>query len=118
STALPHAVLLTLGVWIVGLGSPVLLGAVTGLLALTPIGPPLIYVPAAAWLILQGRFVGGLVLLGWGILVVSMVDNVIKSWFLSGAARIPFLLGFCGVLCGLLAFVPLGLLYAPYCESF
>ena len=113
STALTQAVLLTLGVWIVGLGSPVLLGAVTGLLALTPIGPPLVYVPAAGWLILQGRLISGLVLLGWGILVVSMVDNVIKSWFLSGAARIPFLLGFFGVLGGLLAFGPIGLFVGP-----
>jgi predicted PurR-regulated permease PerM len=113
STALTQAVLLTFGVWIVGLGSPVLLGAVTGLLALTPIGPPLVYIPAAAWLLLQGRVVAGLVLLGWGILVVSMVDNVIKSWFLSGAARIPFLLGFYGVLGGLLAFGPIGLFVGP-----
>ena len=59
STALTQAVLLTFGVWIVGLGSPVLLGAVTGLLALTPIGPPLVYIPAAAWLLLQGRVVAG-----------------------------------------------------------
>src|SRR6267143_6081617 len=113
STALTRAVLLTFGVWIVGLGSPVLLGAVTGLLALTPIGPPLVYIPAAAWLLLQGRVVAGLVLLGWGIPVVSMVDNVIKSWFLSGAARIPFLLGFFGVLGGLLAFGPIGLFVGP-----
>ena len=113
STALAQALLLTLGVWIVGLGSPVLLGAITGLLALTPIGPPLIYVPAAAWLLVQGRIVAGLVLLGWGVFVVSMVDNIIKSWFLSGAARIPFLLGFFGVLGGLLAFGPIGLFLGP-----
>lgn len=113
STALTQAVLLTLGVWIVGLGSPVLLGALTGLLALTPLGPPLIYVPAAGWLLMQGRILAGLVLLGWGILVVSMADNVIKSWFLSGAARIPFLLGFFGVLGGLLAFGPIGLFVGP-----
>jgi predicted PurR-regulated permease PerM len=113
STALAQALLLALGVWIVGLGSPVLLGAITGLLALTPIGPPLIYVPAAAWLLVQGRIVAGLVLLGWGVFVVSMVDNIIKSWFLSGAARIPFLLGFFGVLGGLLAFGPIGLFLGP-----
>ena len=113
STALTQALLLTLGVWIVGLGSPVLLGAITGLLALTPIGPPLVYVPAAAWLLVHGRIVSGLVLLGWGVFVVSMVDNVIKSWFLSGAARIPFLLGFFGVLGGLLAFGPIGLFVGP-----
>ena len=113
STALAQALLLTLGAWTVGLGSPALFGAVTGLLALTPIGPPLVYVPAAAWLLLQGRVLSGLLLLGWGIFVVSMVDNVIKSWFLRGAARIPFLLGFFGVLGGLVAFGPIGLFVGP-----
>ncbi|PYN34393.1 MAG: AI-2E family transporter [Candidatus Rokuibacteriota bacterium] len=113
STALTQALLLALGAWVIGLGSPVLLGAVTGLLALTPIGPPLVYVPATIWLLVQGRIVGGLIFLGWGIFAVSMVDNVIKSWFLSGAARIPFLLGFFGVLGGLLAFGPLGLFVGP-----
>jgi len=113
STALTQALLLALGAWVIGLGSPVLLGAVTGLLALTPIGPPLVYVPATIWLLVQGRIVGGLVFLGWGILVVSMADNVIKSWFLSGGAQIPFLLGFFGVLGGLLAFGPLGLFVGP-----
>jgi predicted PurR-regulated permease PerM len=113
STALTQALLLTLGAWTVGLGSPALFGAVTGLLALTPIGPPLVYVPAAAWLLLQGRVLSGLLLLGWGIFVVSMVDNVIKSWFLRGAARIPFLLGFFGVLGGLVAFGPIGLFVGP-----
>jgi predicted PurR-regulated permease PerM len=53
------------------------------------------------------------VLLGWGIFVVSMADNIIKSWFLSGAVRIPFLLGFFGVLGGLLAFGPIGLFVGP-----
>jgi predicted PurR-regulated permease PerM len=113
STALTQALLLALGAWTIGLGSPVLLGAVTGLLALTPIGPPLIYVPATVWLLVQGRIVGGLLFLGWGILVVSMADNLIKSWFLRGAARIPFLLGFFGVLGGLVAFGPLGLFIGP-----
>ena len=42
-----------------------------------------------------------------------MVDNVIKSWFLRGAARIPFLLGFFGVLGGLVAFGPIGLFVGP-----
>jgi predicted PurR-regulated permease PerM len=113
STALIQALLVALGAWAIGLGSPALLGAVSGFLALTPIGPPLVYVPASLWLILQGRIVGGLLFLGWGIFLVSMVDNVIKSWFLSGGARIPFLLGFFGVLGGLVAFGPIGLFVGP-----
>jgi predicted PurR-regulated permease PerM len=113
ATALAQALLVTLGTWVAGLGSPVLLGALTALLALTPVGTPLVYVPASAWLMLQGRVVAGLLLLGWGVLVVSMVDNVIRSWFLHGAARVPFLLGFFGVLGGLLAFGPIGLFLGP-----
>ncbi len=114
STALTQAVLLALGAWTIGLGSPVLLGAAAGILALTPpVGPPLVYVPAAIWLLVQGRIVSGLVFLGWGILVVSMVDNVIKSWFLRGGARIPFLLGLFGILGGLVAFGPLGVFVGP-----
>jgi predicted PurR-regulated permease PerM len=113
STALTQALLVALGAWAIGLGSPALLGAVAGFLALTPIGPPLVYVPATIWLIVQGRIGGGLLFLGWGIFVVSMTDNVIKSWFLSGGARIPFLLGFFGVLGGLVAFGPIGLFVGP-----
>jgi predicted PurR-regulated permease PerM len=113
ATALAQALLVTLGTWVAGLGSPVLLGALTGLLALTPVGAPLVYVLASAWLMLQGRVVAGLLLLGWGVLVVSMVDNVIRSWFLHGAARVPFLLGFFGVLGGLLTFGPIGLFLGP-----
>jgi predicted PurR-regulated permease PerM len=113
STALTQALLVALGAWAIGLGSPALLGAVAGFLALTPIGPPLVYVPATVWLIVQGRIGGGLLFLAWGVLVVSMTDNVIKSWFLSGGARIPFLLGFFGVLGGLVAFGPIGLFVGP-----
>lgn len=113
ATALAQALLVTLGAWAAGLGSPVLLGALTGFLALTPAGAPVVYVPASAWLMLQGRVVVGLLLLGWGIFAVSSIDNVIRSWFLRGAARIPFLLGFFGVLGGLVAFGPIGLFVGP-----
>ena len=53
--------------------------ALTGLLALTPAGAPVVYVPACAWLVLQGRVVAGVLLLGWGIVTVSTVDNMIRS---------------------------------------
>ena len=69
--------------------------------------------PACAWLVLQGRVVAGVLLLGWGIVTVSTVDNVIRSWFLRGAARMPFLLGFFGVFGGLVAFGPIGLFVGP-----
>ena len=112
-TALTQGALVMIGTWAAGLRAPVLLGALTVLLALLPVGAPLVYGPVGAWLLLQGRLLAGALLLLWGVLVVSMVDNVIRSWFLAGAGRIPFLLGFFGVLGGLAAFGSIGLFLGP-----
>jgi len=98
---------------VAGLHSPVLLGAATMLLALLPFGAPIVYVPASLWLLALGHLLPGLLLLGWGILVVSTVDNLIRSWFIAGATRVPFLLVFFGVIGGLAAFGSLGLFVGP-----
>jgi len=112
-TALAQGALATLGYWVAGLGAPVLLGAATTLLALVPFGAPIVYVPVSAWLLVQGRPLAGLLLLAWGILVVSTVDNLIRSWFISGTTRVPFLLVFLGVLGGLATFGAIGLFVGP-----
>lgn len=112
-TALAQGALAMLGYWLAGLGAPVLLGVATMLLAFIPFGAPMVYVPVSAWLLVQGRPLAGFLLLGWGVLVVSTVDNLIRSWFISGATRVPFLLVFLGVLGGLAAFGTIGLFVGP-----
>ncbi len=112
-TALAQGALAMLGYWVAGLGAPALLGAATTLLAFIPMGAPMVYVPVSVWLFAQGRPIAGVLLLLWGILVVSTADNVIRSWFISGAARVPFLLVFFGVLGGLAAFGSIGLFVGP-----
>ena len=112
-TALVQGTLIMIGCWAAGLGAPVLLGAIAGILGLTPVGTVLVYVPASIWLMLEGRYLAGGMLLAWGLIVVGSVDNVIRSWFLSGAARIPFFLGLLGLLGGLAAFGTLGLFIGP-----
>src|SRR2546426_5978532 len=89
------------------------LGALTALLALTPAGAALVYVSASVWLLLDGRLTAGGLLLAWGVVAVSMVDNIIRSWFLRGAVRVPFLLGFFGVLGGITAFGAVGIFLGP-----
>src|SRR5438445_780576 len=80
--------------------------------ALTPAGAALVYVSASVWLLLDGRLTAG-GLLAWGVVAVSMVDNIIRSWFLRGAVRVPFLLGFFGVLGGITAFGAVGIFLGP-----
>ncbi len=112
-TALAQGTLAMAGYWAAGLRSPVLLGALSTLLALTPLGAAPIYAPASVWLLIQGKVVAGVLLLAWGVFVVSVTDNLIRSWFLAGALQLPFLLGFLGVLGGVLAFGPIGLFIGP-----
>lgn len=112
-TALAQGLLSMAGYWAAGLRSPVLLGALSALLALTPLGAAPVYVPAGVWLLLQGRVVPGIFLLAWGLFVVSLTDNLIRSWFLAGALQLPFLLGFFGVLGGVVALGPIGLFVGP-----
>jgi predicted PurR-regulated permease PerM len=88
-TALAQGVLAGIGYWVAGVGTPVLLGALTALLALIPFGAPLIWGSTGLWLLVTGEIWAGTGLLLWGALVVSMVDNVVRPLAISSAARIP-----------------------------
>jgi predicted PurR-regulated permease PerM len=112
-TAIVQGILAGLGYWVAGLQAPVLLGALTGLIALIPFGTPFVWGSAGVWLLLTGHTVAGVGLLLWGALVVSSVDNLIRPLVISTATRIPFLLVMFGVLGGLVAFGPVGLFLGP-----
>jgi len=112
-TALAQGLLAGVGYWGAGMQAPVLLGAVTGLVALVPFGTPFVWGGAAIWLLVTGHTVAGVGLALWGAFVVSMVDNLIRPLVISTATRIPFLLVMFGVLGGLVAFGPVGLFLGP-----
>ncbi|MGH7263999.1 MAG: AI-2E family transporter [Candidatus Rokuibacteriota bacterium] len=112
-TAFAQGLLAGLGFWATGVRGAVLLGVLTGILALVPFGPPLVWAPAGLWLLATESVWKGLALLGWGLIVVSGVDNVLRPYFIGGATQIPFLLVFFGVLGGLAAFGLLGLFVGP-----
>lgn len=112
-TALAQGFLAGLGYWAVGLGAPVLLGAVTAVIALIPFGPPLVWGSIGLWLLLAGQTLAGIGLLIWGALVVSWVDNLVRPLVISSATRIPFLLVMFGVLGGIAAFGLVGLFLGP-----
>jgi predicted PurR-regulated permease PerM len=112
-TALAQGGLGMIGYWAAGFGAPVLLGALTALASILPFGAPIVYGPAVIWLLLQGRPLVAIALLVWGAVVISSADNVIRSWFISGATRVPFLLVFFGVLGGVAAFGMIGLFLGP-----
>jgi predicted PurR-regulated permease PerM len=112
-TALAQATLQGLGLWLAGVPAAFFLGFLTFFLGFVPIGPPLIWLPAAAWLLYNDAIGWGLFLIGWGFLVVSGADNVLRPYLISRGSKLPLLLVFFGVLGGLFAFGFLGLFLGP-----
>jgi predicted PurR-regulated permease PerM len=112
-TALVQGFLAGIGFLIAGVPGALLLGVLTCVFSLIPVGPPLIWAPAAIWLFQNGETGWAVFLALWGFLVVSTVDNVIKPYFISRGTRLPFILVFLGVLGGVMAFGILGIFLGP-----
>jgi predicted PurR-regulated permease PerM len=113
-TALVQGVLVGVGFALVGLPSPVVFGAVAAVASLIPfVGTALVWVPAVGVLFLQGRWVAALLLAVWSVAVVSSADNVVRPLFISGRAQISTLPVFLGLLGGVTAFGPIGLVVGP-----
>jgi predicted PurR-regulated permease PerM len=111
--AIAQGVVAGLGYWIFGLQAPVLLGAVTVLIALIPFGAPLVWGSLSVWMLVTGNVGAGIGLLLWGLLLVSWMDNIVRPLVISNATRMPFLLVVFGVLGGVLAFGLVGLFIGP-----
>ena len=112
-TAVVQGVFAALGFWVAGVPFPILLGALTMVLSFVPMGHAVVWVPAAAWLVLQSKYwvAAGLVL--WGAGVVASIDNVIRPVFIGVRTGIPLLLVFIGVLGGILSFGLVGIFVGP-----
>ncbi|MBC8105170.1 MAG: AI-2E family transporter [Anaerolineae bacterium] len=111
-TAFVQAVMAGIGFWIAGVPNAGFLALLTFFLSVVPVGPPLIWLPAALWLFYQGSTGWGIFMIIWGVLV-SSVDNVVKPWLISQGSAMPFLLIFFGVLGGALTFGFIGVFIGP-----
>ena len=100
--------------WILGLPSPLLWGVVMFLLSMIPMaGAFLVWVPAALYLLLTGSYVKALLLVAWGVVVISSIDNFLSPRLVGRRARLHELLIFFSVLGGLQVFGVLGLVLGP-----
>jgi len=112
-TAIAQALVAGLGFWIAGVPGAVLLSVLTFFFAVIPFGPPIIWIPASLWLFTQDKPGLGIFLLLWGLLGISSVDNFLRPYLISQGSKMPFILIFCGVIGGALAFGLVGVFLGP-----
>lgn len=83
-------------------------------LALLPVvGTSLIWGPAAIWLFLQGSWIKAVVLLAWGGLVISLIDNLLYPILVAGEINFHTLGILLSVFGGLVAFGISGIVLGP-----
>lgn len=76
--------------WALGIGTPILWGALMAVLSLLPVfGTGLVWAPAAIYLLLSGSVWKGIVLLALGTLVISTIDNVLRPVLVGTDVKMP-----------------------------
>jgi len=110
---LAEGILLGLAYLAAGLPYPASFGAVTGVAAVIPFAAPAVYSLAGLYLLAIGNTLGGIIVIGFGSVVVFIADHFVRPFLIGGAARLPFLLVLLGILGGLETMGFLGLFLGP-----
>jgi len=75
---------------ILGIQGAVFWGVVMAILSLLPaIGAGLVWGPAAIFLLVAGQWIKGLILVAFGVLVISMVDNLLRPVLVGRDTKMP-----------------------------
>jgi len=102
-----------IGFWITGVPAAFLLGFGTFILSFVPMGPMLLWLPAAAWLYYQGNTGWAIFLVAWSLITNTLVENVLKPIIIARTGGTPFLIVMFGVLGGAIIFGFIGVFIGP-----
>ncbi|MEK6889124.1 MAG: AI-2E family transporter [Nanoarchaeota archaeon] len=103
-----------LGLLIFGVGNVIVLTFLAIFLSLLPIlGPFLIWIPVTVYLFVTGDTGTAIGFLLYNLLIVSTVDNVLRTYLISRKTRLSPAIVLVGMVGGLLVFGVLGLLLGP-----
>jgi predicted PurR-regulated permease PerM len=97
-----------------GVPGAVIWGAVTFIAALVPVfGTVLIWGPVALFLLVTGSWIKAVILVGWGMLAVGMIDNLLYPLLVGDKLRLHTVPTFFSILGGITLCGPAGLILGP-----
>jgi predicted PurR-regulated permease PerM len=107
------------GFLIVGLPQPAFWGTVMIPASVIPVvGSTIIWGPAAVYLLATGHITKGIILILWGGVVVSVIDNILKPILVKGSSETPSIFILFSILGGLTYFGMIGFILGPLILSF
>src|SRR6266508_2480843 len=112
--AMLQGVLGGLAFWVLGVPAPILWGAVLALVCMIPIaGSFFVWLPASIYLMLTGHWTKAVLLILWGALVISTIDNFLRPKLIKNQTKLHELFVFFSVLGGMSVFGLLGIVLGP-----
>ena len=100
--------------WTLGIEAAVLWGVVMTLLSFLPaVGSAVVWVPVAAVLMLTGSIVKGLILVGFGTLIIGLADNILRPLLVGRDTQMPDYLVLLATIGGLALFGVSGFVIGP-----
>ena len=113
-TSLTQSIVAGFIYWFLGLPLPIFFAAVTFLAALIPVvGASSIWLPLVVYLITIQKYGKAIILFFFGMLIISLIDNVMKPALIGEKTKLPYFLLFFGVLGGIKVYGLMGIFIAP-----
>jgi predicted PurR-regulated permease PerM len=111
--AIGEGIILGTAYWIAGVPSPVMLGILTGFMALIPGGAPLCFTLVSVYLMASNAVMAGVLLFIWGCTELFIVDKFLRPRLVGRPMQLPFLPTFFGLIGGVKTMGVLGLFIGP-----
>ena len=100
--------------WLLGIHAPALWAALMAILSLLPaVGTALVWLPVAIYLLATGETWQGIVLIGYGVVVIGLVDNVLRPILVGKDTRMPDYIVLISTLGGIAIFGVNGFVIGP-----
>jgi len=113
--AIVQGFLVGLAFYIIGVNNAAFWGAVAALLSPLPyVGTAIVWVPVVIAMFVSHHWIAALFLLSWGVLVVSLADNIVKPYLIGSSTRLHPLAVLVVLLGGAFAFGLKGLIFGPF----
>jgi predicted PurR-regulated permease PerM len=112
-TAVIEGVCGGIGFWVAGVPGAFLLGFATFILSFLPMGPTLLWLPAAGWLYEQGSTGWAIFIIIWSLVTNTAVEHAIKPIIMARTGGTPFLIVLFGALGGAITFGFIGVFIGP-----
>ena len=109
-----QGIALGIGLFFLGIPNVIIITIIAAIVSIIPvIGPWIVWFPIGILLVLSGQTGKGIILLLYGALFVSLIDNFLRPLLLSKRAKMPVPVSVVGIIGGLYYFGLIGLILGP-----